>query len=236
MDIRLYLRVIWRFRIVVALGLLLAIAFAFMSFVRVSFSGSPMLSYRETEDWQSATTFVISGPGFAVGSLQQAGGNNSPVALSGLAAFYARVAMSDDVYRLMLKDGPIDGVVTASPGVDNVTTIRAPLPLVSIFGDASSREKAVALARRGSRAFVAYIKDRQEAAEIPDRQRIQLRVINAAQDATLVVPRKKTLPIVIFLTIMTAAIGLAFILENLRPRVRPLSTLEDESRPTRRSA
>jgi hypothetical protein len=44
------------------------------------------------------------------------------------------------------------------------------------------------------------------------------------------------LPIVIVLTIMTAAIGLAFILENLRPRVRPIALEEDERSSSRRSA
>ena len=35
--------------------------------------------------------------------------------------------------------------------------------------------------------------------------------------------RSKTIPIVVFLTVMLAFVGLAFILENLRPREKPVS-------------
>jgi hypothetical protein len=34
------------------------------------------------------------------------------------------------------------------------------------------------------------------------------------------------LPLVVFLTIMTAVLGLAFVLENIRPRVRAVSSPE----------
>ncbi len=49
--------------------------------------------------------------------------------------------------------------------------------------------------------------------------------------------RSKTVPIVVFLTVMLAVIGLAFILENLRPRVRPVADVSDPQaapRPVRR--
>jgi hypothetical protein len=237
MDLRLYLRVIWRFRIIVALGLILATVMAVLSFVQVSLNGGLNVSYRQAQDWQATETYLVSGQGFAVGSVFGAGGSKSPLTLAGLSAFYSQIVMSDAVRRLMLKDGPIDGVVSATPGVDNVTTIRAPLPLVSISGDATTPAKAVLLTRRAARAFKEWVTERQNAAAIPDSQRITFPVVNAARDATLVGPRKKTLPIVIFLTILTATIGLAFILENLRPRVRPVSTMDDEeSKPTRRSA
>jgi hypothetical protein len=41
-------------------------------------------------------------------------------------------------------------------------------------------------------------------------------------------PRKKTTPIVVFLTVLLAAIGLAFVLENLRPRIRALAAEEEQ--------
>ncbi len=39
-------------------------------------------------------------------------------------------------------------------------------------------------------------------------------------------PRSKTMPIVIFLAVMFATVGLAFLLENLRPRARPGEPVE----------
>ena len=38
----------------------------------------------------------------------------------------------------------------------------------------------------------------------------------------MIEPRKKTLPIVVFLTVLTGTVGLVFVLENLRSRVRPV--------------
>ena len=124
MDLRLYMRTIWRFRVIVGAGLVLAIVLAFLSFVKVNPGGSPMLSYRQTQDWRATQTYLVSGKGFTVGSWKTAGGKSSPIKLAGLSAFFSQIAMSDDVLSLMRKDGPIDGVVTASPGVDNITTIQ----------------------------------------------------------------------------------------------------------------
>ena len=46
----------------------------------------------------------------------------------------------------------------------------------------------------------------------------------------MIEPRKKTLPIVVFLTVMTGTVGLVFVLENLRSRVRPVpDAASDES-------
>ena len=56
-----------------------------------------------------------------------------------------------------------------------------------------------------------------------------------AEGAALVAPRKLTRPIFIFLAVMIAALGLAFVLENLRPRVRPVAA-EPEKPAFRRSA
>ena len=236
MDLRLYFRTIWRFRIIVGAGLVLAILLAFLSFVKVNPTGSPKISYRQTEDWQATQSYLISGNGDSVVDVKKVGGPKSAPSLAGLSVLFSQIATSDAVLSLMLKDGPIHGVVTASPGVNNVTELRAPLPILSISGDASSPAKAVALARRASNAFLQYVKGRQDASNTPQADRVLFPVLNSATPhrAKLIGPRKKTLPIVIFLTVLTATIGVAFILENLRPRVRPLSTIDDEDDEDRR--
>jgi hypothetical protein len=236
MDLPLYGRVIWRFRVIVAIGVLLAVGLAFLSFVRVSFADGLKISYRQSEDWSASTTYVLTGSGFPVGGVNSSLGPSSPLALSSLAALYAAYATSDEVMRRIKRAGPVDGVVTAESFVNQQTSQRSPLPLLAITADAATPAKAMRLAHRAARAFMSYVLDQQNAANIAPGKRVQFRVVNAPQGATLVGPRKKTLPIVIFLTLLTATLGLAFVLENLRPRVRPIDTLEDESRPTRRSA
>ena len=46
------------------------------------------------------------------------------------------------------------------------------------------------------------------------------------RNAEIFQPRSKTMPIVIFLAVMFATVGLAFLLENLRPRARPGEPVE----------
>ena len=64
MDLSLYGRVIWRFRWLVVLGLILAIALAVLSVAKVSSHG---LSYRKHEVWQSSTTVLLTQHGFPWG-------------------------------------------------------------------------------------------------------------------------------------------------------------------------
>jgi len=233
-DLRLYGRVIWRFRIVVGIGLLIAFMLAVLSFVRVSPSG---ISYRQSEDWSASTTYFLSGEGFPVGGVTSSSGVRSPLALSNLAALYATYATSDAVINRIKQAGPLHGIVTATSFVNQQTSQRYPLPLLAINADARTPAKALALAHRASRAFMSYVTEQQNLAGIRPSDRVQFRVVNDARQATLIGPRKKTLPIVIFLTILTATLGLAFVLENLRPRVRPVSTMDDdEDQRPRRSA
>jgi hypothetical protein len=140
------------------------------------------------------------------------------------------------VHQRLLKGGPLHGIVTANSFVNTQTSQKYPLPLLAITADASSPGRAVTLARRAARAFQAFIVDQQNAANIKPGSRVQLLVVNHPKQATLATARKKTLPAVIFLTILSATLGLAFVLENLRPRVHPISTLEDDRDRPRRSA
>jgi hypothetical protein len=222
MDLGLYARVVWRFRIIVAVGLALALALAVLSYVKVSFAGRPHITYRQNATWQSQETFLITARGVP---WAQIGVESSP-SLSGLSAFYAHLANSDAVQRRLLRGGPIHGTMSAQDSVDLTSQQRAPLPFISIIGTATSPSEAISIARRGAAAFRGYLVSLQAAANVPESRRVQLEVLSTARKATLVQGRKKTLPIVIFLTVMVAAIGLAFILENLKPRVRVLEAQE----------
>ena len=48
----------------------------------------------------------------------------------------------------------------------------------------------------------------------------QLTLLNRPYQAKVYAQPSKTLPVAIFLTVLIATIGMAFILENLRPRIR----------------
>jgi hypothetical protein len=235
-DLQLYLRVIWRFKLLVAFGLLLAVGLSFLAIVRVSLD--PVgFSYRQPEQWTSEGTVLVSQRGFPWGrsitelftfSVDEATGREfseprfgSPDRFSDLAALYAELAVSDPVREIMLRDGPIEGSFAA----EAVESSQGDgLPLVSVFASASSPAAASRTAERGVQAFLDFLAREQTRNRIAPEDRVVVSVVERPQEAVLVAPRKLTRPIVIFLTVLIAVIGLAFVLENLRPRVRPVAS------------
>ena len=216
MDLRLYGNVLWRHRFVVLGGAVLAVLLAILSFYRVQLdNGVPKLTPRKAEVWGSTATIFITEPGFPAGRrVAKTPQYSSPDAFAGLAGLYARLATSDSVLQRMRAAGPVKGTFQASPVLDS--TGRSPQPLINLIGQAGSPRDARETVEHAITAFFAYIRAQQIAARIPKSQRVELSVVNAPRPAGLLVGRKRTLPIVVFLSVLIAAIALAFILENSR--------------------
>ena len=245
MDLQLFARVLWRFRLLVAFGLLLAAALAVISLVRVGPNG---VAYRQQEQWSSASRLLVTQQGFPWGravaeqvsspeeQARQLGVQfANPDRFISLAVLYAQLATSDGVRDIMLEDGPIGGQVMASP----VTTQQnVALPIVDLVGIAPYPGGAVQVAERATRAISLYLRRQQETNQVPPENRIVVQVLSRPKAPVLFEGRSLTLPIVVFMTAMIATIGLAFVLENLRPRIRPISETTDVVVPdaTRRSA
>jgi capsular polysaccharide biosynthesis protein len=94
--------------------------------------------------------------------------------------------------------------------------------MVALSAQASSPARAADLVNGRISGFVRYIEQRQTDAGVGDDRRVVVQVLKhgAAGSATIVVGAKKTMPIVVFLAVMIAVFGLAFMLENMRPRIR----------------
>ena len=222
MDLEVYTRVIWRFKFIVAAGFVLAILLAVLAVARISFKGGlPTFTYRKAEVWQSQTSLLLTQPGFPWGRAASTSATPPPgsqsyldaAGLSNLASLYANLASSDDVKRqLGLKPGEL---VTATAVVNQAAQ---PLPVVGILGDAATPKRASAISLEAADVFRRYIERQQTGAGIPADQRVILQTINGSK-VQLLVGHKKTLPIVAFFAVMIATLGLAFLLENLRPRV-----------------
>lgn len=214
-----------RFWPLVVTGVILAAVLALLSTVRVTSHG---FSYRKPEVWQSQAVLLLNAPGFPYGRTQiPAGGagNSAPpqyMNLAGLTDLYSQFANSDDVRRLMRAEGaPKTWSITAVPAVPTIQ--GADLPVIALSGRAHTASEAVSAVDYGRRALVEYVKRQQEAAKIPTDQRINLQIVQRATKPVVVEPRKKMLAVVVFGAVLVAAIGLAFILENLRPRVRAVA-------------
>ena len=97
----------------------------------------------------------------------------------------------------------------------------SPLPIVQVNSYATTPERAKELTKRQIDAFRRYLAREQEANAIPEEKRVLITEMQTAMPAELLTGRSKTLPVVVFMTVMLGFVGLAFLLENLRPRVRP---------------
>ena len=231
MDIREYVRVLRRFRRLVAIGFLAAVGLAAWSYYAPTFDGGlPSMEPRKEELWQASATLFLTQKGFPAGRTEQplvvrkVGGAETAVAqyadpgrLTSLAPLYARLANSDAVRRRMLKDGPLEGEAKAIPTADTSYGAVNGLPMISIFGTAPTKERALRITQRNMVAFLDYLSDSQNAADIKGDKRVIVEVVNAPGELKLIAPRKKTLLAFVFLAVLFATIGLAFVLDNAWP-------------------
>jgi hypothetical protein len=242
MDLHLFFRVLWRFKFLVIAGLLLAGVLAVLSVFRINVDDGYTLEYRQSEKWVSIATVLVTEPDFPLGravfeqdvppvSSNEPRNYTPQFAPSSrfieLANVYAELVTGDAVRQLILRDGPLPGAVQAVPLVA-ANGSEAPLPMVSVRGLATNPEAAVSVAQRASAAFQEYLEAEQRRGGIPTSQRVVLSEVRhpSLQTAVMIEGRSVTIPIVVFLTVMLAVVGLAFILENLRPRVRPVAAAD----------
>jgi hypothetical protein len=236
MDLQLFSRVVWRFRALIAAGLLLACLLAFLSFVRVGFAGGhPRVTYREQEQYESLSEVFVTTRGFPWGSLSEAVGTNpgsvsTPDAgrLSSLATLYLELATTDGVLKRLHRTGPVHGIVRAFPVFPGGNSDNSPLPLVTLSAVSHSPSSAQQLGQRYLAAFGEFIAHRQAGADIRLQDRVRLETVREPTPGKLLQARKKTRPILIFVTVMLAVLGLAFILENARPRIRKVAAEPDQ--------
>jgi hypothetical protein len=228
MDLELYLRVIWRFRILVGVGFVLAVVLAVLSFARVSFAhGMPKLTYRKAATYEADSILLVG---------QQrpswAGTNAADLStFSSLATFYAQFVSSDAVQSLIDRQLPASERrtvhVQAAASVPDPSVNNGILPFIQIQGFAESPNQAVNASLVGSQVFMRYVAAQQARAGVPAHNRVLLDFVKRPTQVRVVVPRKKTVPIAVFLAIMISTLGAAFVLENLRPR--PKRSAGDES-------
>jgi hypothetical protein len=234
-DIVAIFNVLRRFRVPVLAGTALAIALALLSYYRLSLDGGLALTHRSNETWASYSQLLVTQPGFSWGSTDGRGGavGNVPRQsvdegrLTTLATVYSRLVTSDGVRTIMRANGaPIRGVVDASP-LQASRNSDVLLPIVNVSALATTRVDSLRLADRAARALRTYLEQTQRQNGIPARERVQLQTIRQAGLSELVSPRPKTPPIIVFFTVMAATLGLAFVLDNLRPL--PTSTKAKDS-------
>jgi hypothetical protein len=224
MDVALFARVVWRHKLVLVLGVVLAILLGLLSYVRVGSDGT--ITYRDSESWVSYETVAVTQPGFTEGRLNDP--EADPNRLTLLATIYSHYIDTNAVQNQIWPHGTKGESIQAAPVLAAGTSNA--LPIISIAAFSPSPAAAQQLAARTTRALSGYIEGRQVRANVSPADRVELQPVKQAlsNPPTLWQARSKSLPIVIFLTALMATFGLAFILENLDPRIRPVVLVEEE--------
>jgi hypothetical protein len=231
-DLPLHLKVIWRFKFLVAAGFVLAVALAFLTVAKVSPAG---VTFREEQVWADDVTLLVSPQKFPWGGTNLS--NADPATFGQLATIYANLATSDAVKKIVLKKGYVD--FAKEPMLATVvpysyqSSNSPPLPFITLEAQAATKPRVMELVKREADAFLYYLRQLQAEGSIPKEQRAQISIVKGDQ-IRLLKPRSKTVPIMIFMLVMIATIGLSFMLENLRPRARLVAA--DEVVLARRSA
>jgi hypothetical protein len=213
--------------------------------------GKPTLTYRQPETWTTHATILVSQQGFSVGgsvpsatlrNSSPGGAGVTPQYFTTYALTYAELADSDPVRALMRRAGPVVGTYTAT-AVTSAANAGNALPFVRIDSIANSPGQAVVTAVNATKALMAYIRGQQDAAHVADDARILLVPMERAAPPTILQKRSMFRPLAAFIVLMLLFCILAFVLENLRPRVRlgevtPLreSASADDDSATRRTA
>lgn len=217
MNLRLYIRVLRRFRFVVAVGFVLAVALAVASMAKVSFAHGPSLSYRQHETFQSTTRLFVTEKGFPWGeSVTPRASSSDSGRLQGLAVLYAQLINGNPIQSEIYEFVPRGDLLSGSSVTDPVTGTL--LPMVDVTGVAHSAAEATRVSQTGAHLFQSYIAHQQQTTHTAVGRRVLLQAVYTSKPK-LITGRKKTLAIAAFLLVMAATFGLALILENLRPAV-----------------
>jgi hypothetical protein len=215
-DLALHLKVLWRHRWLMLAGLFIALALAILSWVRVNPLGDPVVSYRQEERWSSTSRLFVTRMGFPWGrvSTDELSGTDA-ARLASLAVLYAELARGDEVQgRLLEPDDPSTVDVTAVPGPQ---FSGSTLPIIEIRATAPTQHQAVSLAREGAESLTEYIREQQDDAGIAPDDRVVVETLAQPSRPELVQPRKKTLPALVFVTVLVIVVALILLIENVKP-------------------
>jgi hypothetical protein len=218
MDINLFFRVLRRFKFIIITGVIVAAALALLSFARITSNG---LAYRQPKQWSSTQQLSVATR--VPLQLQDHVQVPDPI---GVAQDYATVATSNAVVPLIRRDagGKPPGKLLASnvPHSDGSASTTFELE-----GIATSSAGARAMVKLATAAFNEYLPV-YNAHSYPPPIKVTVTPLGGPAAPEVIKSPSKTRPTFVFLAVLIAFIGLAFILENVRPAVRVQAPPKDD--------
>lgn len=228
MELSRHAQVLWRFRVILVLGVLAGLVLATGTLFSVSSSG---LAWKQQLTYKSSSTLFVTQAGFPWGraNLPTASGEAvtkptapdqnfaEPARFAGLASIYSFLVRGQEV-RALIPGHPQDDQIAAEPFASAPNGNGDTLPLIGLVTTAATPTAARALNAAAISALTTYIGRQQRASRTPPVQRAQIQVLNPPSKAVVAQGRSLTGAIVLLLLCVVGAVALAYIIENLRPR------------------
>jgi len=250
MNLERHLEVLWRHRLLVVTGLVLAVVVAFLATFKVSSSG---LERRGSEVWSSTSQILVTQKGFPwgrvtlpSGATTGAGSDQSGAAADGggskgqlqfadpgrfvnLALLYSVISDSDQVRaRLTERPGPTD-IQTSL--LDPTNSGQANLPIVTLTTRAATPGGARTLNAHTFESLRDLLATEQKANRIYGANRVLLSLVNSPSQAVLVKGRSPSTAVLAFLLCVIATLALAHVVEALGQRRRGSAAAEPTDQP-----
>ncbi len=193
MELALALLRLWERRLWVAIGAILAIA--------AGVGG--MTAFKSTVYSSASTQMVVDAPKSALGNMQ-----TSLVPFTNRAVVFARLMVSPEALSYIGQEAGIPGTEISAQGpaeigapqaVHNPSVLKngklvvpttkfllrfdqnPELPTVDIYSQAPTTRQALALANGAVTGFTKYLDTLDQATNVPDQQRVQIRQLGSAQ-------------------------------------------------------
>jgi hypothetical protein len=226
MDLRNHLRVWWRWRRLLCLGLLLAVAFGTLASFKPVLKGiTPDIQWRKQAVYTSNSRLFVTQRGFPWGRATLPGTQTgsavpkgsldfaAPDRFANLAIVYSYIAQSEQV-RALIGPATLADQIVVTPQFLNTGD---PLPLLTLETKGSSPVGAKALNIATIKALREYLDREANQNSVPADQRVQVQVLNPPPLGAISDGRSPILSAVAFVLMLVLTFTTGYILENLFP-------------------
>ena len=222
MELSRHAQVLWRFRVIIAAGVIAGLVLAIGTLFSVSPSG---LKWRQGLEYKSASTLFVTQPGFPWGRANLPTNTDGapasatapdqnfaePARFAGLASIYSFLVRGEEV-RALIPGHPSDSLIAAEPFVSSTGGNSDTLPLIGLVTFGKTPLAARQLNGQAITALTTYIARQQRASQTAAAQRAVIQVLNPPSAGVVAKPRSMTGAIVVFLLCVIGAVALAYII------------------------
>jgi hypothetical protein len=232
-NLERHLSVLWRYRAIVALGILLGFALAFFA----AFDVTNGMKRRGAEQWSSVSQIFVTQEGFPWGRVTFPVATDpgadvatdpptpdeeaddrikfaDPTRFPNLAFLYSFLTNSDQV-RGRLPGPPSPTQIQAVP-LDPTGRGDAFLPIIQLTTSADTASGAVELNKQTMEGLKSLLREWQEEAKIASKDRVVLSTLSKPSAPELLAGRSLTPSLLAFMLSVILAIALAHVLEGVR--------------------